>query len=273
MTINYLEKEFSMAQHEKFIRLNDLCFYGERAYYDFMIAEGMDSAEAIMASDKGTVVDKNTDKKVHRLNGPGGEVFFLKCFGEKRLTCKLKRVFQQKLASHGRIEVRNLHYLQSAGFETAELLFWAKTGGNIIDGDYSFVALKELEGYRELGQLSGSEWKRGWSSATSVFFRLLDKGIYWPDSHPKHFFIAFEGGDVKVSLIDLHGMRPQTRLTSYRLEKMVKRFFRLSSEVDREKAVMMLDGAVKDHTLKNSVMKLIKEPVVLTFRGGDRELV
>ncbi len=262
-----------MVQNTKVIRLNDLSFYGERTYYDFMVEQGMDSADAIMASERGEIVDKNTDKKVHRLEGPGGEVFFLKCFGEKRLTCKLKRVFQQKLSSHGRIEVRNLRYLNSEGFETAELLFWAKTGGDTIDGGHSFVALKELEGYKELGHLSKDEWKRGWLGATSVFFSLLDKSIYWPDSHPKHFFITFDGSRVKVALIDLHGMRPATRLTAGRLEKMVRRFFKLSNAEDRDQAAGMLEESIRDRSLKKSVLKLIKGRTALPFCEKRSELV
>lgn len=246
------------------IRLNDLEFYGTDLYADFLKATGIDSKQKILDYNA-TVVDRNTDKKVIRLEADfdAPTTIYMKCFNEARASHLLKRLTSQRLKSLGRIEVESLRLLNSKGYNTAELLFWGRTKAVAgVDGAFSFCGLKDLSGHRELALIKNDDPAIGLArtAASRVFLRLLDDNLQWPDSHPEHFFI--KEADNTVALIDLHGLTQNGAITNKVLKKMVKRFLRLHEEEDKESFKALAEEVIKDTALKRRVIELadVKSP-------------
>jgi hypothetical protein len=200
------------------VGLGDLAFYGDEEHLEFLSSLGLTTSRAILEYEGGLVVDRNTDKSVIRLDGPSSALY-LKRFDESRFSHHLKRVFAQRLHSLGRIEVENILWLRGKGIATAELLFWGHTTRMGLDGTFSFVALRELSGYRELRFDARPE---AMAASCALLIAMIRENFYWPDAKAKHFLNSPEGRE--AAAIDLHGGRPRRSLSGWELKKMMRTF-------------------------------------------------
>jgi hypothetical protein len=200
------------------VTLGDLSYYGDEEHYDFLVSRGLTSARAILTTEAGVVVDRNTDKSVIRMDGPTSAIY-VKRFSERRLSHFLKRVFSQRLHSLARLEVENILWLRERGIATADLLFWGHTRALGVDGAFSFVGLRELAGFRELRFDPRPE---AMASSCMVLIQMFREGFYWPDAKAKHFLNSLECKETAV--IDLHGGRRRGALGGADLKKMVRTF-------------------------------------------------
>jgi hypothetical protein len=107
-------------------RLEDVTVHADDAHGRFLIDNGLTSSRMLRDLSEGTVVDRNKDKWVVRLDGPVS-VLYLKRFREERLTHVAKRCLGQRLRSLGRIEVESASWLRRRDFRTADILFWGHT--------------------------------------------------------------------------------------------------------------------------------------------------
>ena len=198
------------------VRLGDLAVRGGPEGVEFLRRSGLVSSRALRAFAGGTLVDRNTDKCVVRLEGPGGALY-LKRFREARPTHLLKRVFSQGLRSLARIEAGNIGWLRARGIATAEVVAWGATSLLGVDGASSFLAVRELAGRRDL---TGGG-REALEAGAAVLVAMTERGFYWPDSKPKHFLHSPEAG---TAVIDLHGGRPRRSLAGKEIAKMLGRF-------------------------------------------------
>lgn len=198
--------------------LEDITVHADEAHGRFLVERGLTSSRMLLDLSEGTVVDRNTDKWVVRLDGPVS-VLYLKRFREERLTHVAKRIFGQRLCSLGRIEAESASWLRRRAFRTADVLFWGHTTFAGLDGAFSFVALRALEGFQSIQDDPSGEALR---AAARVLARMVEAGFYWPDSKPKHFLCS--PGAAECAVIDLHGARGGMRLGGRPIRKMVGRF-------------------------------------------------
>jgi hypothetical protein len=201
-------------------RLGDLVVHAGEAHRHFLAQRVRSAGDLLRLS--GEVVDRNTDKCVLRLAGPSGTLY-LKRFVEGRPTHVLKRLFAQRLKSLARLEVENILRLRRWGIGTAEVLFWGHTSRWGIDGALSFVGLGELLGCRSLEADAPAE---AVEAAARVLVAMAERGFFWPDAKPKHFFWSARRREIAV--IDLHGGEARRSLAPARIAKMVRRFLAFS---------------------------------------------
>ena len=190
---------------------------------------GLDTFDAMMASEKGVCVSMHDRGQTYRIELPAGETVYL-----KRDTYTSAKDILTDLCSFRRpeppcaVELAAIRSLSDLGIPAPEPIAWGRRSRAGLPWR-AVLVMRPLHGtpLSDLLKSGAPEETRATAlrATGDLAGRILGAGLSWPDMAPKHFFIPLDDVGAELpGVLDLPRMRRTYRPLRWRLPRQLRRF-------------------------------------------------
>jgi hypothetical protein len=200
-------------------------YYMQPEWQSILQEAQLDTLEKLLSYTGGECTSFHKRGTVHKITLPNQQILYLKRDNftyTKDILCDL--ISFKKPRTKTEKEYINCSLLNKTGFIAPEIiacgqrrcLGWPKQGAILM---LPIIGI-DLETYIRQHKHEESTQKYI-QQAIHLLQKLQNKGYYWPDNKPEHFFIT---EDNKMAVIDLERLRVQRKLSKRQIKKQNTRF-------------------------------------------------